>query len=293
MPRGFWQRDLLLLNIAAILLAAVIAGFPITPLRVGLGVLFVLFCPGYCLIAALYPRRDELDSLERIGLSFALSIAVVGLIAFILDYTPWGIRLYPLLLSVLSFILVASGAAWYRRVMLPQEERFHISFSFSLPRGGMNGGDKVLSMVLAAVVLGVLGTIGYAIAVPKIGERFTEFYALPAKGATAAKDKYPHELMPGEEGKVTLRLVNLEHEVVTYRIKVIIEGDEYTELGPLTLAHEEKWEGEAGFVFTRAGEKQKVEFLLYREQDSEPYRRLHLWVDVVAQRARLPGVWRS
>ena len=51
-----------------------------TPIRIILGLLLVLFLPGYSLIAALFPRRGDLDGIERIALSFGLSIAIVPLI---------------------------------------------------------------------------------------------------------------------------------------------------------------------------------------------------------------------
>jgi uncharacterized membrane protein len=54
------------------------------------GLPFVLFVPGYVLIAALFPRADDLDWIERIALSFGLSIAVVPLIGLGLNYTPGG-----------------------------------------------------------------------------------------------------------------------------------------------------------------------------------------------------------
>ena len=41
-----------------------------TPVRVLLGLLLVLFLPGYSLIAALFPAKDDLDGIERITLSF-------------------------------------------------------------------------------------------------------------------------------------------------------------------------------------------------------------------------------
>ena len=102
------QSELLLLNILAILLIIVISFFPSSVLRIILGLPFVLFFPGYTLVAALFPRRSPLDSIERVGLSFGLSIAVVPLIGLILNYTPWGIRLYPVLVSLVIFILGTS-----------------------------------------------------------------------------------------------------------------------------------------------------------------------------------------
>ncbi|MCK4222104.1 MAG: DUF1616 domain-containing protein, partial [Dehalococcoidia bacterium] len=78
--------DLLLIVIAnlALLPAAL---FTTGPLRIVLGLPFLLFSPGYALIAALFPKKGSLDGIERIALSFGLSIAVVPLIGLILNYT--------------------------------------------------------------------------------------------------------------------------------------------------------------------------------------------------------------
>ena len=61
------------------------------------------FSPGYSLIAALFCKEDDIDFIERIALSFGLSIAVVSLIGLCLNFTPWGIRLDPLLISLTLF----------------------------------------------------------------------------------------------------------------------------------------------------------------------------------------------
>jgi uncharacterized membrane protein len=95
-------------------------------LRILFGVAMVLFIPGYALIAALFPARDDLDGIERVALSFGLSIAVVPLIGLALNYTPWGIRLDPILASLTIFTLAMAGIAWYRRLLLPAEKRFSI-----------------------------------------------------------------------------------------------------------------------------------------------------------------------
>ena len=109
------QNELLLLNILAVLLIIIITFFPSNVLRIILGLPFVLFFPGYTLIAALFPRRTTLDSIERVALSFGLSIAAVPLIGLILNYTPWGIELEPILISITIFIIATSLIAWYRR----------------------------------------------------------------------------------------------------------------------------------------------------------------------------------
>ena len=80
----------------------------ISPVRIILGLPLVLFLPGYSLIATLFPRKADLDGIERIALSFGLSIAITPLLGLALNYTPFGIRLSPVLivLSVFTISLV-------------------------------------------------------------------------------------------------------------------------------------------------------------------------------------------
>jgi len=137
--------------------------------------------------------------------------------------------------------------------------------------------DRVLSSILVVAILGALGMLGYVLARPAVVERFTEFYLLSSSGE--AKD-YPSQLMVGEEGKVVVGIINREQETVTYRVEVRIDGAVSNEVGPVTLEYDEKWEEIVGFVPDRAGEKQKVEFLLYRQAESEVYQSLHFWIDV-------------
>jgi hypothetical protein len=69
-----------------------------------LGGVFVLFLPGFMLISALYPRSEEMDGLERLALSIGLSLAIVPLIGLGLNYTPWGIRLTPIVVSLAGVV---------------------------------------------------------------------------------------------------------------------------------------------------------------------------------------------
>jgi uncharacterized membrane protein len=67
----------------------------------------MIFLPGYSLIKTLYPTR-EIDEIERIGLSIGSSIAMVPLVGFLLNFTPWGIRLEPLTLGILLLTVILS-----------------------------------------------------------------------------------------------------------------------------------------------------------------------------------------
>ena len=102
-----------------------------TPVRIILGLLLVLFLPGYSLIAALFPRKDDLDGIERIALSFGLSIAVVPLLGLALNYTPVGIRLVPVLVVLSVFTVLLAVIAGVRRQGLPEGERFVVGAGVS------------------------------------------------------------------------------------------------------------------------------------------------------------------
>ena len=150
---------------------------------------------------------------------------------------------------------------------------------------GQSRWDKVLSVVLVAAIIGAIGTLVYVIATPKVGERFTEFYILGREGQA---EHYPEALSVGEEGVVLLGIVNHEGEQTNYRVRLEMDGEEAglvvggeaKDMLLVTLAHEEKWEGEVGFIPQKAGDEQKVEFLLYREGEAEPCLDLHIWLNV-------------
>jgi len=206
-------NGLLLLNLLVILLMAAILLFPDNVVRIILGFPFVLFFPGYALMVALYPKKVGMSGVERIALSLGLSIAVVAFIGLILNYTPWGIRLESILFSMVSFIFIASAIAYFRQRRLPPEERLSSEFNLALPGRGASIWDKTLSIILVVTVLGALGVMGYVIATPKVGEKFTEFYILGQEGNAGS---YPSELTVGEEGRVIAGIVNNEYETVGY-----------------------------------------------------------------------------
>ena len=84
-------------------------------LRALVGFPFVLFLPGYTLLAVLFPKNNELDGIERIALSIGLSICVVVFIGLGLNFTPWGIRLGPIIMALSAFMLIMTALAAVRR----------------------------------------------------------------------------------------------------------------------------------------------------------------------------------
>ena len=250
-----------------------------TFVRTILGLLLVLFLPGYSLTAMLFPRRLDLDWIERIALSLGLSIAVVPVMGLILNFTPFGIGLVPLLTVLSTFTISLSLVAWFRRLKLPSEERFRVPIERLFKSKEFLGGtvwDKVLSVILVTSIIASSVAIVYVIAKPNTGELFTEFYLLGPNGTAS---DYPTDLKVGEEGNVIIGIVNHEYENTTYRLEINFNGYLIHEEQVFVIENE-KWESLFTFKATEKGENQKLEFLLYKDQQIDAYRTLHLWVSV-------------
>jgi len=277
-------------------------------LRILFGVAMVLFIPGYALIAALFPARDDLDGIERVALSFGLSIAVSPLIGLALNYTPWGIRLDPILTSLTLFTLAMVGIAWYRRLLLPAGERF------SVPAREMLGAarnelfdpeatplDRGLSALLLVSIVVAVATTAYVIAVPKEGEHFTEFYILGPGGKAA---DYPTDFAANSTQTLIVGVGNHEYREITYTVEALLLNQTFDTrtntstihaaepLDRFTLAVPHNETREVVWNFTvPSPEYNRVEFLLFNETVPGPavtgadrinasYRDLHLWVRV-------------
>jgi uncharacterized membrane protein len=264
------------------------------PVRIPLGLAMVLFVPGYTFIAALFPRKDDLDGIERVALSFGLSIAVVPLIGLGLNYTPWGIRLAPIAISLAVFTVIMSSIAHLRRAKLQESERFGISLMAGvdavkegLVQEGSSKLDKALTVLLVISILASIFALAYVIIVPKQGETFTEFYILGAGGKAA---DYPTTTDTSKINRVIVGVVNHEYVMTNYTMRISVQNSTLLSL-PIELEHNQTWEEPVNYTMKQPGDGQKLEFLLYREDNfTAPYRDLHLWVNVSVNKSNRPYV---
>lgn len=126
-----WYWITMTLTLATMLVVFVVPenDFPLVYIRYVLGIIFILWLPGYAFIKALFPQtlpftralahslgttENNLDTIERIALSLGMSIALVPIVGLLLNYTPWGIRLTPTVLSLLALTIVFATAAIIR-----------------------------------------------------------------------------------------------------------------------------------------------------------------------------------
>ncbi|GCF12111.1 hypothetical protein Harman_00460 [Haloarcula mannanilytica] len=310
--------------IGVVLLTNLAALLPIlseTPVRIVVGLVFVLFIPGYAFIAALFPEdgsgptadgeadtnseADGIDGIERVALSFGLSIALVPLVGLVLNFTPWGIRLLPILVSLSGLTLVLTAVAAVRRWALPPEEQFHVPYRTWLSAGReelfspASRTDAALNVLLVLSILLAAASVGYAVTVPKDGERFSEFYLLTeTDDGELVADNYRTEFQQGESGSLIVGIGNQEHERTEYTVIAELQRvervgnetrvQERTELRRFqpTLGHNETWHGQHEVTPGMTGEGLRLQYLLYRGappetvNQSTAYREVHLWVNV-------------
>jgi len=250
--------------------------------------------------------RSGIDGIERVALSFGLSIAIVPLLGLVLNFTPWGIRLTPIALVVTLFTMVCVGVAAVRRWELPADERFAVPYREWIAAGRAevfepdDRMDAALNVVLGVSVLLAVGSVGYAIAVPPQGEQFSEFYLLTedADGELVA-DGYPETMELGETAELIVGIENNEHEPTEYTAVVLLQeteinGNETTvvaqeEIDRFTanLEHNETHHERHTLEPTRTGDNLRIQYLLYTNEPvpdtptrENAYRDLHLWIDV-------------
>lgn len=114
-----WFYLVVLATLATFLAIYVLSSrYPVVIVRWIVGSVFVLFLPGYAAIQALFPEGKELDNIERFALTIGLSLAITPLIGLILNYTPWGIRLDPIVAALSLFTLAVAMAGTFRRYRL-------------------------------------------------------------------------------------------------------------------------------------------------------------------------------
>ncbi|WP_254546104.1 DUF1616 domain-containing protein [Halomarina pelagica] len=300
--------------VALTLLADVAAVAPVvseTPIRVLLGLAFVLFVPGYAVVAALFPERGGekadgggISGVERVALSIGTSVAVVPLLALVLNFTPFGIRLVPILVVLSVVTLAAAAVAARRRRRLPPDERLVVPYRRwwgAIGDGVLRADtrtDRVLNVVLVVSVLVAMSGVTYAFVTPNDSEQFSEFYLLTeTRDGKLVADDYATNLTRGERGTVVVGLENHEHERTTYTVVVKLQrleggGNDTTVVGErridrfeVTLEHNGTARRNVTYAPREPGRYRAV-FLLYRgEPPQDPsidnaYLETHLWLNV-------------
>jgi len=139
-----------------------------------------------------------------------------------------------------------------------------------------------LIIFLSVAIVVTTGLIVYLKLTPQKVNKFTEFYVLNAEGKAL---DYPEQVTAGSPVYVILGVVNHEYQPTTYRIEIEIDGTDLEQVNVGTLAGKQKWEKKVSFTPEVLGQRQRVDFVLYKDDAPEPYLKepLRLYIDVVAK----------
>ena len=162
--------DILLCLLWSLILFPIILTDVEGTIRIILGLPFLLFIPGYLLSFAIFPLRKnkkDIDTIERIALGFALSLAIIPIIGLGLNYTSWGLQLEPILFSLQVFIFGVGAIALYRWYRIPPQERIIKSFTVFIPKMKKNL-DTVLTLILVVSIIIAPASLIYVMITPKI-----------------------------------------------------------------------------------------------------------------------------
>lgn len=77
--------------------------------------LFMLFVPGFLLTLVFYPKPEQLDFWERVGVSAGLGVLVLIYVGIVLARPEWRmLTLTPFVAVVVTFSCVCAGIAYWR-----------------------------------------------------------------------------------------------------------------------------------------------------------------------------------
>lgn len=113
--KSYWYWATIVLSITTTLAIFTVPedAYPLVYIRYVLAAIFLSWCPGYSFTRALFPANSSTkkkppspSSAERYALSIGLSLVLIAIVGILLNYTPWGIRLAPVGLSLFFLTVV-------------------------------------------------------------------------------------------------------------------------------------------------------------------------------------------
>ncbi|WP_440005662.1 DUF1616 domain-containing protein [Halomicrococcus sp. SG-WS-1] len=296
-----------------------------TPLAVALGLPLVFFAPGYAVLAALFPgsspgkvdgwvrtvagRREQgITTGERLALAFGTSVALlpplwVALSLAGVDFTPLTVLAA---VSGLTFVGVVGGAV--RRARIPPGDRYDVPLRSLAGRfresvtDNEDDVDAALNVALALAIVAATASIGFAVAVPTDGERFSHLSLLTrGEDGDLVEAGYPENVTAGEDEHLTVAVENHEGRTVEYTLVVELQRVEeaaggggrvveQTELRRTqhSVAAGKTWRTRDHIEPTMTGEDLRLTYLLYEgEPPADPSKsnadqHAHIWINVTA-----------
>lgn len=270
----YWDlRALLLLTLLAAIFVA-LPPFSELLLKVPSGIFLVFFASGYPFISLAFPKND-ISGIERFTLSVVFSIVIFIFTGFVLNYT-WGFRAFPIVLSLSGLVALFTLLAAILRHRTPFDTRYLPSAK--LPTFSDAPLSRIEKTLITALLISIILS-GAMFVYAKLTFQQEQFSALYILGEKGIADDYPKGFFLGRDYTITVGADNFEKQDMNYRLEVRLD-DALIAQESFFVPSKGTWINNVLFKPNRIGDRLKLDFQLYRENDAKPYRSVHLWVTV-------------
>lgn len=235
--------------VAALVVSGTVAGVG----RILLTAPLVVFLPGYVALSALFPGdrpadadrpsawrlplADGLGWLERVSLSVPVSVAVLPVLAILLDVSGVPFEPTALIVSITAFVVLVAAVGAVRRATLPDGARYDVPLGRWREEAAVKWGsddkgllksrrptpDVALEVVLAVVVVLAVSAFAVGLAAPADGESYTEAALLTPGSDGPVAGNYPESVEQGQPTDLLLTLENQLGAAQTYEVVVTLD----------------------------------------------------------------------
>lgn len=241
----------------AVLLSVTVPSFP-APLRFTLGLAAGLLGPGYVLVQLLFPRREQLAGVERVGM--ILLGSVIWILAWTVLLAEVGVRLDVMSAAIglsVPLILGAEGLRWRRRG-IPTPDLYNVSLPHGLPKGVLAAVAGVI-LLTAVVTASTLNRESLSLSITDTQGQFTQ---------------YPASVLPNTTYPLTVH-VNHLNSGQSYRVMVLV-GTHVTATWDIPAHHGVGWSHTLRLTGPSSRRETKVVVHLFQTGSTTPIRTV--WV---------------
>jgi uncharacterized membrane protein len=246
-------------------------------IRIFFGIIFIGIFPGDAFLLVMFPRRKSLDPLERFIFTIIISVIIIALVGFLLNYTLWGITLESLLFATDIIIVICYAIFFFQRREIRKMEiktEHETLGTRSIESKPKPSRKAVLS--IAASLIGLIALI-LLIGLSGPSEKYTEFLILDDKNQLGIER---NNFTLGETLPINLVVINHEGRTEIYYLFLIDNNNSITRIASVPLDDQKQWIQLFQIDLLETGENQVFKFVLYREGDVEPYRSLQIVISV-------------
>jgi hypothetical protein len=234
-------------------------------LRLSLGLLVGLFIPGYLSVGGLFPHPESLDGIERTGLSMALSMFWIPVVALLLSLTHVSLDAAHL---VWALSIISGGAAL---TTIVRRARIH---ALSPPPVYPDGRAR---LYLGGFVL-ALGLVTWAIVTPNLKQQHLAFSIL---GPQQQLQGYPYQVAVGQIYPLHLHVFDPQPSKSPPMMIKIVAGGTASHTIPVHLDGRATWEQSFTLPNQAPVRNETVRFLLMG-RGSRPLRTLTVHYRIVS-----------